>query len=297
MTLLEDYKPEPRPLRWASLSPDDKTVVFARNHNLFMMDAENYAKALKKAERPDDRRGPADDRRRGALQLREPQRRARQPGRPAATAAATATGGRAAAGAARGRRRDRTRACRPWPSVVARLEQVLARPARRAQGRGPLGHQRAGQSAPDARDLSLRDARRGEHAAVGDPRLRPARRKSRVKVKADGSRTRRVSIATKPQRPSPAPGVAAAVVRADRRRRRGPEWLHDAPDKLYFTRLSRDLHRLDVCVADTATGEVKTLIEERLNTYIETQAAAPRRQRHGADLLVRARRLGALLPL
>ena len=30
-------------------------------------------------------------------------------------------------------------------------------------------------------------------------------------------------------------------------------------------------HRLDVCVADTATGEVKTLIEERLNTYVESK--------------------------
>ncbi len=31
------------------------------------------------------------------------------------------------------------------------------------------------------------------------------------------------------------------------------------------------MHRLDVCVADTATGEVKPLIEERLNTYIESK--------------------------
>ena len=43
--------------------------------------------------------------------------------------------------------------------------------------------------------------------------------------------------------------------------------------------MSRDLHRLDVCVADTATGEVKALIEERLNIYIETQAALDARQR------------------
>ena len=47
VTLLEDHKPEPRPFRWASLSPDNQTVLFARNHNLYMMDAENYAKALK----------------------------------------------------------------------------------------------------------------------------------------------------------------------------------------------------------------------------------------------------------
>ena len=55
--------------------------------------------------------------------------------------------------------------------------------------------------------------------------------------------------------------------------------------------------RVDVCVADTATGEVKPLIEERLNTYIETEAAAPDQQRTGADLLVRAGRLGPLLSL
>jgi hypothetical protein len=47
VTLLEDYKEEPRPVRWASLSPDGKTILFARNHNLYMMDAENYARALK----------------------------------------------------------------------------------------------------------------------------------------------------------------------------------------------------------------------------------------------------------
>ena len=47
LTLLENFQP-PRKPRWASISPDEKTVVFARGHNLFMMDAENYAKAQKK---------------------------------------------------------------------------------------------------------------------------------------------------------------------------------------------------------------------------------------------------------
>ena len=47
------------------------------------------------------------------------------------------------------------------------------------------------------------------------------------------------------------------------------KWLSDASDKIYFTRSSRDRHKLDVCVADSNTGEVKTIIEERLNTYID----------------------------
>lgn len=47
------------------------------------------------------------------------------------------------------------------------------------------------------------------------------------------------------------------------------KWLSKTNDKLYFTRISRDLKRADVCYADPATGKVTVLIEERLNTYID----------------------------
>ena len=47
LTLLPE-RPQRKPA-WASVSPDGKTVVFARDHNLWMMDADNYAKALKDA--------------------------------------------------------------------------------------------------------------------------------------------------------------------------------------------------------------------------------------------------------
>jgi len=39
--------------------------------------------------------------------------------------------------------------------------------------------------------------------------------------------------------------------------------------KFYFSRTSRDLKKIDQCVVDVTTGIVKTLIEERLNTYVE----------------------------
>jgi hypothetical protein len=52
LDLLDDDYREPRQPRWAQLSPDKKTVVFARSHNLFMMDAENFALAQKKADDP-----------------------------------------------------------------------------------------------------------------------------------------------------------------------------------------------------------------------------------------------------
>ena len=47
LSLLPDFKPPQKP-RWAALSPDEQTVIFARGHNLFTMDAANYAKAKAK---------------------------------------------------------------------------------------------------------------------------------------------------------------------------------------------------------------------------------------------------------
>ncbi len=52
-------------------------------------------------------------------------------------------------------------------------------------------------------------------------------------------------------------------------RRKPALWLASSNDKIYFSRTSRDLKRIDVCVADTKSGAVKVLVEERLNTYVE----------------------------
>lgn len=54
-------------------------------------------------------------------------------------------------------------------------------------------------------------------------------------------------------------------------RRRPSLWLASTNDKLYFSRTSRDLKRIDVCVADTRTGVVKVVVKERLNTYVEIE--------------------------
>lgn len=41
-------------------------------------------------------------------------------------------------------------------------------------------------------------------------------------------------------------------------------------DKFYFSRTSRDLKSLSLCMAEVATGKVTSLIEEQFNTYIDT---------------------------
>ncbi|GGW67661.1 dipeptidyl aminopeptidase/acylaminoacyl peptidase [Winogradskyella epiphytica] len=50
-----------------------------------------------------------------------------------------------------------------------------------------------------------------------------------------------------------------------------PSLLLSKQGKIYFNTISRDRKKLDICVADINTGEVKVLIEERFNTYIESR--------------------------
>lgn len=47
-------------------------------------------------------------------------------------------------------------------------------------------------------------------------------------------------------------------------------WLGDN-DKFYVTRISRDIKRVDFCVANITADTIKPLVEERMNTYIETR--------------------------
>ena len=51
-------------------------------------------------------------------------------------------------------------------------------------------------------------------------------------------------------------------------------WLGDN-DSFYLTRGSRDLHRIDVCRVDVDGDSTRTLISERMNTYIEERQIRP----------------------
>ncbi|UMB53222.1 DPP IV N-terminal domain-containing protein [Lutibacter sp. A64] len=48
-----------------------------------------------------------------------------------------------------------------------------------------------------------------------------------------------------------------------------PSLLLSKKGNIYFSTISRDRKKLDICVADINTGDVEVLIEERFNTYIE----------------------------
>lgn len=263
LTLLPDYQP-PRKTRWAAVSPDEKTIVFARGHNLFAMDADNYAKALKK---DDDTTivetqitNDGEEHFSYARRLREEEKAAykfsdknKTPRVPAIAVFWSKDSKKFSV-----LRNDQRKVADLW--VINSLSNP--RPALETYRYGMPGETNQPQADLEVFDIAS---------------------KARVKVKEDRFPDQQVSVYAAV--PTNAERERARFIQVDRsgdqdqqQQQQGgappgtgvePKWLADGSDKLYFNRTSRDGKKIDVCVADTATGEVKALIEERLNTYIE----------------------------
>jgi dipeptidyl-peptidase 4 len=265
VTFLDDYKEEPRPPRWASIAPDGKTVVFARKENLIMMDADNYAKALKKADDPgivevqlttDGVEHYSYGRSAREIQNQREQEQQQQQQQE-----------RDGEGEQQQQNDDidvtNQDARMPAVQIVWSRDSnkfaLVRRDSRMVKDLWVIN----ALAQPRPTLESYRYAMPGE-ANIPQSEIHVFDRttKQRVTLKSNQFTDQTVNIATRAPRTN---------VQRDPRRPLPAEWLSDTPDKLYFTRLSRDQHRMEVVVADTATGEVKTLIEERLNTYVESK--------------------------
>ena len=244
LTLLPDFQ-DPKKPRWASVSPDDNIVVFARGHNLFMMDAANYAKARLK---PGDDSvvetqitTDAEEHFRYDRRLQDEDRKALR----------------------KDSKDDKHKMGRRVPAIQlfwsrdSKRFAVVRRDERKVADLFVIN----ALSTPRPTLESYRYAMPGE-ANVAQPQIEvfDLATKGRVKVKADRFTDQSLQIAA---------GAATAIGRE--KEKTEPQWAADGSDKLYFTRSSRDLHKFDLCLADAASGDVKTVIEERLNVYIETK--------------------------
>jgi dipeptidyl-peptidase-4 len=255
LTLLDEHPP--RKPRWASVSPDDKVVVFARNNNLYMMDAANYAKAQKKA---DDKTIVETQLTTDGIEDFGYTRRVMDQDRLEIQREQEQLGDTTRVESELGIGQDKNARV---PSImivwskdshkfaVVRQDQrkvnklwvvnVLAnpRPVLETYPYVMPGEVNAPQPQLEVFDIAS---------------------KSRTAMKVAGFKDQTLSIET--DRPT---------AHAREHEKNEMLWAGPGSDKLYFSRISRDMHRVDVCVADTATGEVKSLIEERMNTYIDSK--------------------------
>jgi dipeptidyl aminopeptidase/acylaminoacyl peptidase len=269
ITHLDDHKEEPRLPRWASLSPDGKTVLFARNHNLYMMDAANFEKAQKSATdtsivetqlTTDGEEHYSFARTIGAAQREQEQQQEEE----------NEGGGQQQAE----RETEDKNARVPAVAVVWAQDSskfsAIRRDVRKVKDLWVIN----ALSTPRPTLETYRYAMPGEeHVPQNELYVFDVASKGRVRIKAERFKDQSLNVATKPQRAGTGGGGRGGGGGAQ-----GPggrpipaQWLSSSPSKIYLTRQSRDLHKLDVLVADTASGEATTLIEERLNTYIETK--------------------------
>jgi dipeptidyl aminopeptidase/acylaminoacyl peptidase len=244
LTLVPDFEPSKKPV-WASVSPDERLVVFARGHNLYMMDAANYEKARK------------------------------QPGDQAIVETAVTTDGEEHFGYDRRLNDDDKKALRKdskddkhqagqrVPSITINWSKdskkfaVVRRDERKVNDLWVINSL----SSPRPTLETYRYAMPGE-ANVAQPQIEifDVATRGRVKAKTDRFKDQALQIEAAP---------VSAVARE--KEHTEPRWVAEGSDKLYFVRNSRDLHKVDLCFADAATGEVRVLVEERLNVYIETK--------------------------
>ena len=286
LVLNEKYEADRPNPTWAQVSPDKQTVVFARGHNLFMMDAKNFELAKKKADDPaiEESQLTTDGERyygfAGSSQGGQTQDNQQQDGdnttqegdgRGAAAQSALDKkfGPRArSVGLSWAQDHRKFSAVRSDTRKVGELWVInsLANP------RPPLEtykYRMPGEENQTQVELHVFDiaAKKG------------------LKLSTDGFKDQQMALATAP------------TTNLQREKQETTSrWLSPTSDKIYFNRTSRDLKRIDIVEADTTTGEPRIAVQERSNTYIELQPLRVLEWRQAAHPLVRAGRLGPLLP-
>jgi dipeptidyl-peptidase-4 len=257
LTRLDNIEPPGKKPMWASVSPDEKKVVFARGFNLYLMDAENYAKAQKKA-------GDASivetqlttdgvekySYARVLLPEQEEQLKKGNKGdtnkagvrTPAVTIHWSKDSKKFAL-----EREDNRKVGDFW--VIHSLTNP--RPILEARSYPLPGEANIPVSEIDILDIASKERVVAQPKIFVDETLQisdaPQTERDREELRQEQEENR--------ENPTPLTRVS-------------PRWVSDTSDKLYFTSRSRDFRRSEVCVADSSTGKTTKLIEERSNVWI-----------------------------
>jgi len=247
LRLLEDYEAPDNHPGWASVSPDGQTVVFVRDYNLYMMTGESYQKIL------DARRGKSGEEADSldqAVEVEEIQ--LTEDGEEDYSYGFSGRGDtdkemeKAA--------HERKRAPVYWSHDSQRF--ALVRQDQRAVEDLWVIHS-TGNERMELETYKY-DMPGEEDVTQNEIWIYDLESRSKVKVQDDPWKDQDMSI----------PG-ARQFNYPDSEEPRRSLWLSPSSDELHFIRQSRDRHRIDLMVADAATGEARPLIEERMNTYQE----------------------------
>ncbi|MDD8031968.1 MAG: DPP IV N-terminal domain-containing protein [Acidobacteriota bacterium] len=238
LTLLKDYVGEPERPRWASISPDGNTIVFGRHENLYYMDKENYEKWLK---------NPKDETIVEHQLTTDGEEHYSYHG----------LSGRGETNVEKEKNKDKRKPAYIIWSQDSKKFAMIRSDYRTVKDLWVINSIAEPRPTLETYKYHLP----GEKEAPQDELLIfDLATKTKLKAEAERFKDQTLNIMTAPYPPSS---------RDDDYR--PPLWLSETSDRVYFSRTSRDLKRIDICYAEATTGKVKVLIEERLNTYVETR--------------------------
>ncbi|MDE0358497.1 MAG: DPP IV N-terminal domain-containing protein [Gammaproteobacteria bacterium] len=261
---LEDYEAPDNHPDWASVSPDGQTVVFARDHNLFMMGGDDYEQIL------EARRGKSGDEADDAEDdVEVTETRLTTDGEKYYTYEANFTGRGETNVTLEEEKDDRKAASISWARDSERF--ALIRRDNREVGELWVVHVVGnGNDRPELETYSYEMA--GEESVTQEEIIvYDLASKSQVTVSHEPWKDEDLRITTQRQFDYP-----------DSEEPDRSLWISDDSEELYFVRLSRDRHRAAVMVADAGTGNARMLFVDSLNTYIETR---PVEMLAGGDIL------------
>jgi len=237
LRMLDDFEKPLEQKKWASVAPNQEYVIFSKHHNLYWMDAENYKKAQKKEKDSTiiEHQFTTD----GIEHY--------------------SYGGydRGETNVDKEKNKDKRKRAYIIFSPDSKKFATVRSDDREVKDLWVIN------SIADPRPTleTYKYQMPGEKEASQEELLIfDWETKENIKVPADTFKDQTISILRAPTKKSNRDDDVRFSI-----------WLSKSIDKLYFKRASRDLKRIDICVANTTTGEVKVLIEERLNTYVETR--------------------------
>ncbi len=230
------YEKPKEDLEWASISPDLSYVVYAKEHNLYRMDWENYQKALE-----DEKDSTLVE-----VQLTED-------GEEYFSYSANGTG-RGKTNADEPKERERVWVTWSPKGDAFTLERTDYREVDDLWVINSVANPR-----PTLETYKYHMP--GESNAPKEMvHLFTDQGDKKVDLELEAFKDQTLSVLASPSKPSS---------RDDKRRFR--TWLDPTGKFVYLYRTSRDLKRIDLVRVELVSGEDEVVIEERLNTYVETR--------------------------
>ncbi len=258
--ILEDYeKPKDNP-RWANISPNGEIILFAKNHNLYWMDKENYEKAK------------IDDKDSTIVEHQW-------------TEDGVEFYGYASNNTGRGEtekdriknKDDRKRVFVLWSPDSRRFAMVKGD---HREVKDLFVINSVAQPRPTLEKYKYHMPGEKE-APQYELHIFDFEDKDQKIIEVDSFKDQTLSI------------FSAPFQKKNRDNEYNPAiWLAENNNEIYFKRVSRDQRRIDICKVNYETGEVKVLVEERLNPYVENRGIPFRLVNGGSELIHMSERDG-----